>query len=458
MMKKRNLYSLTVIGLLILLIYSCSDDIFDGIDNDSKQTVLTVKEAKEFFEEKMGNRYKVQAKSAHSEGKRGLDPGEFTPNWKKTKTTENESVETVNVDIYVGYVYRSLDKVGEERPTSQVYQKLIVVRAKETGTLSSYIMNVIPSSVRYHQSARNFNNAGMNGDFTGTVIYTRLSDNRPVRVDKYKNGQRYVGSSVFNSRALSENVAEMRSLVGDLEFSRYSVMSSYGIIDGGEWGEVVVTPEPCTWCGSTRCTGSCLWDCPYCGNRYCSGGCRYGDGDNPDPGEDPIPDTGGGGGSTPEPDPEDEGPIRVANGDCAIGTLAEALRRLMGENAPSVDDIKKYIMENKTLYNYRPGVGINSGAIIALLQNYLEIQIFAYDSEVKSALDKGQLVVLTHRAVGDESGLAYHTVLILGYTIEDDGKIRYKNYDSLSGNEFNLPVSDKPENKFTFYIINGPKK
>lgn len=147
MIKKRNLYCLVVISLFILATTSCSEDIYGGMDINGNQTSLTVVEAKAFFEAKMSYIYQSQAKSTLAERGLGIDPGEFTADWKNTKTTSNKYVETVNADIRTEYTYLfSGDLLITDSSIVKVYQKLMVVRTKATGNMSSYIMNVIPLS------------------------------------------------------------------------------------------------------------------------------------------------------------------------------------------------------------------------------------------------------------------------------------------------------------------------
>ncbi len=225
-----------------------------------------------------------------------------------------------------------------------------------------------------------------------------------------------------------------------------SYYDSYG--SSGSYSDV------CPYCGGTlfRISGSSSKRCSNCGHIVLGDVYVDGSGSNP-------PYTGGGGGipttpkepekpETPTPDPETSDPIedtptKVPNGDCVIGTIVEAARRL----GVKLDlfAVKELI---KSRYTFIEGKGLDSNQVPDALEEYFEIMLFAYEEDVLKGIDKGL------NSVANDINIK-HAVLITSYNNSSE-RITFGHYDSVDGREYEDTCLTSE--RYQFFVIKRMKK
>lgn len=144
----------------------------------------------------------------------------------------------------------------------------------------------------------------------------------------------------------------------------------------------------------------------------------------------------------PNKDKESDDRVRVPDGDCVIGVIAEALR-MIGENY-DLNEIKDFL---KTQFSYEAGKGFHTGSISDLdkaMSNYFDTSIPSNSYQMNDALENGKMIYAT--VLGGT-----HAVLITG--IDSDGKYIY--YDPVNNHEGKFSSLATFNN---WLIINGVKK
>lgn len=200
---KKSIFKLLPIGLLLYTFVSCEKEIWENPEREGITPELTVSEARACFEERISS---IATRSGVSLRKSGLN-ADFTPIWNKAviKSTTYSSFVTVpiNSDVKIGAWYKEWQEKNRCRfPGMRVYQKLIVMKDRQ-GKMAPYVMSFIPDKYYYIKHKGNinpekWNQGGDFGDFTGLVAYTLPNADCPVRVDKYTDGQKTDGASVFD--------------------------------------------------------------------------------------------------------------------------------------------------------------------------------------------------------------------------------------------------------------------
>lgn len=205
------------LSFALLLLYSCEDDVpnLDEYENRDSHLIL---EARSYFEEYA---------SIEMEGEpTGLHPGNIAPEWDKAKAFFRPGTMAVNVPLvteatYEGSFYSDPDTASSE-PGDTYYtamlQKLVVVKNLETGIYSCYIATIIPSEEHATKNSSKIDKTFYGGDpdskFSGTVVYSTVTTNYTISVEKYANGTMYQQESLFYIRAnLDESLDGMSQLL-----------------------------------------------------------------------------------------------------------------------------------------------------------------------------------------------------------------------------------------------------
>lgn len=133
-------------------------------------------------------------------------------------------------------------------------QKLVVVKNQETGIYSCYIATIIPSEENATKNSskidKTFYGADPDSKFSGTVVYSTVTTNYTISVEKYANGKMVQQKSLFYASAdLNEYLNEMSQLLGAGRIKRnVRTMTKNGEYGGGgsiQLPEVViVAPAP----------------------------------------------------------------------------------------------------------------------------------------------------------------------------------------------------------------------
>jgi len=229
------------LSFALLILCSCEKDInnFEDYENPGFHLIL---EARNYFEEYA---------SIEMEGEpTGLHPGNIAPEWDKAKVFFHSGAMAVNVPLiteatYEGSFYSDVDTTsGEFRDTyyTAMLQKLVVVKNQETGIYSCYIATIIPSEENATKNSskidKTFYGADPDSKFCGTVVYSTVTTNYTISVEKYANGKMVQQKSLFYASAdLNEYLDEMSQLLGAGRIKR-NVRS---MTKNGEYGGVAYT-------------------------------------------------------------------------------------------------------------------------------------------------------------------------------------------------------------------------
>ncbi len=225
--------------LLPLLYTSCVQEHGEMNTSRKEARALTVEEARQFFENRAEHYF--TRSDVPRQNFKGLNPGEFTPNWDKAKISQLHDVASVDVPIAASYRFRAIGSTfsnGRSGVRSvDVAQKLVVVKNLTTDSLGSYILTLIPNPAyasRHKGSdlCATFLNTGDKGKFSGIAIYTESVSGMLVRINQYRKGQKVRG--VFLPGPPSERKEKIRRaklLVGKIRLGRTISVSTRS------WGE-----------------------------------------------------------------------------------------------------------------------------------------------------------------------------------------------------------------------------
>ena len=233
------------LSFALLLLYSCEDDrsILDEYESPYSHLIL---EARNYFEEYA---------SIEMEGEpTGLHPGNIAPEWDKAKAFFRPGTMAVNVPLvteatYEGSFYSDPDTASSEPGDTYctaMLQKLVVVKNMETGIYSCYIATIIPSEEHATKNSSKIDKTFYGGDpeskFSGTVVYSTVTTNYTISVEKYANGTMVQQESLFYPRAnLDESLNEMSQLLCAGRIKRnVRTMTKNGEYGGG--GSIVLPP------------------------------------------------------------------------------------------------------------------------------------------------------------------------------------------------------------------------
>lgn len=191
---------------------------------------------------------------------KGLHPGLIAPKWEKAKFFSQEGI--INVDVplwteasYEGSFYLRNDS-GEVSSTdtyhTAILQKLIVVKALEVDALSCYIATIIPDAEHATQNSSLIDEMFYSGDvhsqFSGTVIYSTVTTNFTIQVERYKDGMLCEDVTLFGADADCSQKYEAMLRIIEAKSIRRSVraVTRNGEFDGGSatgGQDVIVTGQ-----------------------------------------------------------------------------------------------------------------------------------------------------------------------------------------------------------------------
>lgn len=242
-----------LLGFVMLLFYSCERD--DGVcenDDGGMSSHPFVQETRAYYEDYVSTEMEFET--------RGLHPGLIAPDWDKVKVFTQPESGTMSVDVplwteasYEGSFYTRNDS-GEVSSTDTYYtailQKLIVVKSLERDALSCYIATIIPDAEHATRNSSLIDDMFCGGDpntkFSGTVMYSTVTTNYTIGVERYKDGMLCEDVSLFYASAnVWDDYEAMIRLIGAKNIQRsVKVMTRNGELDGGSatGGQDVVIP------------------------------------------------------------------------------------------------------------------------------------------------------------------------------------------------------------------------
>lgn len=266
------------------LLYACVRDNVDAYrspQNDSS-TLLSVAEAREFFENQFLQTTKTRSEGLHKP--KGMHPGEFTPDWDAAEVSQNNKIASVDVRILPQCRYRAIRsefKNGKAKAyTANITQKLIVIKGKRQDKLGQYILTLVPDRTYFAKNkgdiSDKFIQAGEKNGFSGVAFYSTLQG-RTVRINIFANGKKVKGLYLDPEKSDEVQVA-LKKLKQQypIKFQRNgnARTRSFGF---GEDDEDGICPN-CGGSGCSECSGYNCWYCMDNGCEYCqpsSGECEY---------------------------------------------------------------------------------------------------------------------------------------------------------------------------------------
>lgn len=237
-----------LLGFVMLLFYSCERD--DGVCEDDSGGISShpfVQEARAYYEDYVSTEMEFET--------RGLHPGLIAPDWDKVKVFTQPESGTMSVDVplwteasYEGSFYMRNDS-GEVSSTDTYYtailQKLIVVKSLERDALSCYIATIIPDAEHATRNSSLIDDMFCGGDpntkFSGIVMYSTVTTNYTIGVERYKDGMLCEDVSLFYASAnVWDDYEAMIRLIGAKNIQRsVRVMTRSGEMGDGS----IMLPE-----------------------------------------------------------------------------------------------------------------------------------------------------------------------------------------------------------------------
>ena len=251
-MNHRTRMQFIFLATALLLFYSCEKDDFisDELENPDSHLIL---EARDYFEEYA---------SIEMEGEpTGLHPGNIAPEWDKAKVFNRPGSLAINIPLiteatYEGSFYSDNDTTDfgvRDTYSTTMLQKLIVVKDLETELYGCYIATIIPAERHATKNSTKIEKMFYGGDpyseFNGTVVYSTVTTNYTISVEKYINGALYEEKSMFYASInYYKDLHEMSQALSSARIKRnVRAMTKNGEYggDGTIWlPEVVITPPP----------------------------------------------------------------------------------------------------------------------------------------------------------------------------------------------------------------------
>ena len=194
MMKKKKYFCVLLVAALTSLLATCVDE-NDPPGSESPDGIISVDEAKAFFEEQM-----MRIGEARDDNELQGLATEFTPLWSKAVISGKDSMVAVDVPITANSLFWAIlpSKSDSTAMKSAVHmpQKLVVVKNRKTGNKGTYIVSLIPDR-KMRISAMDFTNYGDYGNFSGRITYSLPLSAVPLRVDCFKEGRLTNAASIF---------------------------------------------------------------------------------------------------------------------------------------------------------------------------------------------------------------------------------------------------------------------
>lgn len=229
-----------LLGLLVLLFYSCEQD--DGtFENDSgnMSSHPFVQETRAYFEDYISMEMEFETW--------GMHPGLIAPDWEKAKIFTQSGTMSVDVPLwteasYEGSFYMRNDSSGVSSTDTYftaILQKLIVVKSLEKDAFSCYIATIIPDAEHATRNSSRIEGMFYGGDtnskFSGTVMYSTVTTNYTIAVERYKEGMLCEEVSLFYVSAdVSDDYEAMIRLINAKNIQRsVRVMTRNGEMGGG---------------------------------------------------------------------------------------------------------------------------------------------------------------------------------------------------------------------------------
>lgn len=221
-----------VAGLMLLsfsiLLHSCTTDCRQPEEYiDDTSCLLTTEEAVDIFNASMESHLKRGIK--HGFGRFFLEQDILSVNWSKANRfyvpkIDNDNAEAPFLSKYSLQFYIR-DRLGRNK-LLESDQRILIVRDRQNSAEGAFVMTIVAdpdyTNKRNTRKLNKFHNNGDFTDFSGLIIYSRLSGS-VVRVDRYLSGGRVHAVSMQQIKSkedMRERVAALSRAFGVIRVRR----------------------------------------------------------------------------------------------------------------------------------------------------------------------------------------------------------------------------------------------
>lgn len=250
-MKRKNYILITFVGI-VAIFYSCQDTLNSSSPDICEiGSVLTVEEAKTFFETQVS----ASATRSVSNVKQRVLPGDFSPCWDQTVSSNSKNISNIDVPILPQYKYRvircKMTNSTARAYTVNVTQKLVISKKIETNKIGQYYMTLIPDHSYYKKNkgdiSSRFISRGDKGNYSGLIIYSLPQTNIPIKIEKYVLGEKIFSMLIPATTSEETHLRKciFNRLVKNMKFAvSQSVQTRFGESgDFWDWFEEEVWPD-----------------------------------------------------------------------------------------------------------------------------------------------------------------------------------------------------------------------
>lgn len=401
----------------------------------------------------------------------GMHPGVIVPQWDDAIAVQNGEMVSINVPLFTEATYGGAFYIDRANPdetySTSLLQRLVIVKYLGESNYNCYVSTIIPDRDCASKNRAMISRRFLSGDtattFSGTVIYSTVTTNYTVAVERYSGGECIESISILNPEdAVIGMYESMEQIIGAKEVTReISLMSrSDGEFGGIQLPGVTIIGTPGGSGGGTPSVPSLPPppDPPFPNNPTPPGS---------NPPVVPPPHSGGssGGGSgsgSGSSSTDDSREYKKSKTDKIVKTRRNAeIKKQLSQTC--VTNIMDYLAEayfGRDLQNKCPfdnyyleaynkittWHGVDIGDLDSFVRHFFIVDTNSND--IIGAIDSGFTVMIATTINGSKD---YHNVLIVGYTADKE----YIYADTVVGG---LCVA--PKNHFSnyyMYIIKGIK-
>lgn len=385
-----------------------------------------------------------------------MHPGVIVPQWEDAVTVVNRDMVSVNVPLFTEATYSGAfypdSTMYDETYSTAILQRLVVVRYLDADNYNCYLSTIIPDRESASHNRDLISRQFLSGDtattFSGTVLYSTVTTNYIVAVERYTAGMCSENISMLNPEQAVPGIYEfMEKTIRAKEVTReISLMSR----NGGEFGGITLP-------GVT-----------VIGTPGGSGGGNSSVPSLPPPPDPPIPNNPTPPGSNPPvtPPPSSGGSSGGGSGNSSGNTSTSYPQKYIEAKTDKVVKPKKkidipkqlsqtcvtnimdYVAEAYFKYNRNRKspfddyyfdayarlsiyFGVELDHVKPLVKHFFDIKDIELNS-IKQEIDSGHPIMIATRVRNSDD---YHNVLIIGYTADN----RYIYIDTSEGDTYVAP-------------------
>lgn len=189
-----------------------------------------------------------------------LLPANYTPQWDKAVTGENEYIWSIEAPIIDSRRLLATSHLNERKSwKAAITQKVVVIKVKATQVTEMFLLSLIPDRKCFekyrHHRERTYTHAGNTRKFSGTAVYT-LWEGTNILINghnsdsvtqkfKYDSEKSFYLQKNFSTAVIGES--------GELVLMDYYGGELEGSVVIGNWNPGDKLPEYCPYCHYSNC-------------------------------------------------------------------------------------------------------------------------------------------------------------------------------------------------------------